>query len=148
MHFLILHILQFPMDSGRPASSDAAVLVASFVSQLKVNGVAAWIIQQLKKSEAPALAWISHNTPWVTRGIGLLAAAGTSAGLHWTYNASVAGGTFMITGLSIAAVVMALWHVGQNYLFQHAWYKAVFSDPPKPQTLLVTGPLSTQIPAK
>jgi hypothetical protein len=137
MRLLLLQILYWPFFAAAQhavaapagAADSTAVLIASFVSQLKVNGVAAFVIQRLKDSKLPATAWINANTPWVTRAIALLVASATAAGLHWTYNAGMAGGTFIITGISLTAIVTALWHVAQNYLFQHAWYKMVFSSP-------------------
>lgn len=135
---------QLAAAAGGSPPSDAALLIASFVSQLKINGVVAFVIQQLKVSKAPALAWINENTPWVCRGIAAIAAAFTSLGLKWTYNSAVAGGTFIVTGLSLTVIVTALWHIAQNYLFQHAWYKVVFNKPaapniPNPAMMMGTG---------
>lgn len=126
-HFRLL--LQAALAAPAPAPvSDATqgtlvMAVATFISQIKVNGVASFVIQKLKDSKTPALAWINANTPWISRAVALVAAAATAVGLKWTY----AEGTLTITGLTATAIVTALWHVAQNYLFQHAWYKTVFA---------------------
>jgi hypothetical protein len=102
----------------------AVILIATFIAQLKLNGVAAFVIQKMKESEHPALAWISTNTPWVSRFVAFLAAAATAVGVHWQYT----GSTLVITGLSLTAIFTAAWSIAQNYLVQHAWYKAVFAQ--------------------
>jgi hypothetical protein len=100
------------------------LLVVQFITQVKVNGVSAWLIQKLKTSQSAATSWISVNTPWVTRFVAFLAAAGTAVGIHATFH----GSTLTITGLSATAILAAAWQIGQNYLVQHAWYKAAFKN--------------------
>ena len=114
------------------ATHQMTMMIATFISQVKVNGFAAWIIQRLKDSKLPALGWISANTPWVTRFVGVGAASLTAIGIHWTFT----GSTLMITGLSLTAIVTTLYNVAQNYLFQHAWWKVAFGgngtlEPPR-----------------
>src|ERR1700719_534759 len=113
------------------ATHQMTMMIATFISQIKVNGFTAWVIELLKKSQHPAFAWISKNTPWVTRFVGVGAASLTAIGIHWTFT----GSTLMITGLSLTAIVTTLYNVAQNYLFQHAWWKLAFggngaSSPP------------------
>ncbi len=103
-----------------------ALDIFPILNQLTIPGVVAFVIQQLKVSQHPWLAWITKDTPWVTRVVAAVAAAGTAVGIGFTYT----GGTLTITGLTITAVVTGLitsiWHVVQNYLLQHAWYKLAF----------------------
>jgi hypothetical protein len=129
-HFrmLLLQTLAMPVPvTSTSPDHGVLMLLASFISQIKVNGMASWVIQKLKDSKAPILGWIGTNTPWVTRAVALAAASLTAVGIHWTYT----GSTLMVTGLSLTAIVTVLWNLAQNYLFQHAWYKTVFADPPQ-----------------
>ena len=100
------------------------LLIVQFITQVKINGFSAWVIQNAKTSQASWLKWINVNTPWVTRSIGFLAAALTAVGIHWTF----AGGVLTITGISFTTIMSAIWNVAQNYLVQHSFYKAVFKD--------------------
>jgi hypothetical protein len=140
----LLFFLQAPLHVPAAPSrgaNDALLMIATFISQVKVNGFSAWAIQQMKSSKAPALSWISQNTPWVTRAVALLAAALTHIGVHWTFT----GTTLVVTGLSLTAIVGTLYQVAQNYLFQHAWWKVAFSTP-VPATVPVTVTQATAKP--
>lgn len=109
------------------ASDNTALLalLAQFLTQVKVNGFASFLIQQIKDSQHPAFRWVSVNAPWATRGVGLVAAALTAVGVHYTYHE----GTLLITGLTLTTIVTASWNIFQNFIFQHAWHKVVFKDP-------------------
>jgi hypothetical protein len=123
----LLQVAAFPVPASAVQSGDNTgllILVASFISQVKVGGVAAALIQWVKMSKAPAASWISINTPWMTRLVALAFAAAASVGIHWTFT----GNTLVVAGLSLTAIVTALWSFGQSYLMQHAWYKTVFSS--------------------
>lgn len=125
LRLAILYILAAPLKIPPSAGgNDALMMTAAFISQIKVNGFVAWIIEVLKKSQSPALAWISTKTPWVTRFVALGAAALTHIGVHWTFT----GSTLVVTGISLTAIVTTLYNVAQNYLFQHAWWKLAFAS--------------------
>lgn len=116
-------------DTTSTASTGGAVmLIAAFVSQVKVNGIVAVVIQMLKNWETPVLSWIDHNTPWMTRAVAALAAAATAVGIHWTFG----GGTLMITGLGLTSILTLLYNTAQNFMFQHAWFKTIFAKPAGP----------------
>ena len=104
------------------------LLIAQFITQLKVSGFVAWIIEQMKKSQWKGLSWINANTPWVTRIVAAIGAALSAAGIHYTWNSTA--GTLMITGLSLTAVVSGLWQVAISYLLQHGWYRAAIQSKP------------------
>lgn len=137
-HFRLL--LQAALAAPAPAITSPTsplLIVATFISQIKVNGFASWVIERMKNAKTPALAWISANTPWVTRAVALAAAGLTAAGLKWTYTGSIfttTGLSIVISGVSIPAALTAVYNVAQNYLMQHAWYKMVFSGPAAPGT--------------
>jgi hypothetical protein len=97
-------------------------LIAAFITQIKANGFGAFLIDRAQKSESPLLAWISKNTPWVTRLVSFLFASGTALGIHATY-VHTANGTLTITGLGYSAIAGALFQIGQNYAIQHGWGK-------------------------
>jgi len=125
--FLLMQALAMPAPLPVPAVPDNPMLMmmATFISQVKVNGFVAWLIQKMKESQSPALSWISKNTPWVTRFVALAGASFTAIGIHWTFT----GSTLMVTGLSLATIIPTVYNVAQNYLFQHAWWKVAFAGP-------------------
>lgn len=124
LRFALQAVLSTPI-APPDGSSPMLMMMATFISQVKVNGFVAFIIEKLKQSKNPALSWISTNTPWVTRFVALGAAALTHLGIHWTFT----GSTLVVTGISLTAIVTTLYQVAQNYLFQHAWWKIVFAKP-------------------
>jgi hypothetical protein len=123
--FALMQFLAVPAPMPALPDNPMLMMLATFVSQVKVNGFVAFIIQKLKESQHPALAWISSNTPWVTRFVAAGAASLTAIGIHWTFT----GSTLMVTGISLTAIATTLYDVAQNYLFQHAWWKAAFAGP-------------------
>lgn len=136
-HFrlMMLQILSAPIPVS-PADQSGAnggllLLIASFISQVKVNGVVAVLIQGMKKGQTPILQWISINTPWVTRTVAAVFAAATAIGIHWTFTpaSATSSGTLLISGLSATAIVMFIYNIVQNYMFQHAWFKTMFGSP-------------------
>jgi len=128
--FVLMTILAAPIAApvnpiGNSEMLQLMTLGATFISQVKVNGFSAWIIEELKQSKNPALAWISTNTPWMTRAVAAIAASLTAIGIHWTFT----GSTFAISGLSLAAIVTAIYNIAQNFLFQHVFWKVAFAAP-------------------
>lgn len=117
-------------------SSAMLVMLAGFISQVKVNGVVATLIQVVKKVKAPGMNWIGEHTPWLLRGLAALGATLTAAGIHWVFT----GGVLTVTGLSLPAVLAFFWNSIQNFLFQHAWYRTLFSSaPPVPEQAPLPG---------
>lgn len=127
-----------PAPSAEPSGNTTMlILIGSFISQIKVNGIVSTVIQAIKKMPGPLFSWISTRTPGVTRTVAAVAAVLTSAGIHWTFSGSV----LTVTGLTLTGIVTFLYGAGQNYLFQHAWFKLLFSSaPPETGTTLVAIP--------
>ncbi len=129
-------------------TNDALLMVAQFISQVKINGFSAAAIEKMKKSKTPIFSWISTKTPWVTRLVALGAATGTHLGLHWTFT----GSTLVVTGLSFTAIMMLLYNIAENYLCQHAWWKVAFANGTPSETtsvipIKVPPPTATPTPA-
>lgn len=145
-HFrlILMHALALPATVPQTGNNDALLQMAAFISQVKVNGFVAFIIQKMKDSKIPAFDWISHNTPWVTRFVGIGAASLTAIGIKWTFT----GSTLMVTGLSLTAIVTVLYKIAQNYLFQHAWWKVAFAKPEAAPTIGIGMPMKapTMVP--
>lgn len=136
LHSIVAIILAAPvkLPAEGPPPSPAALSVAAFISQIKVNGFVAFAIQKLKENQSAWLAWINHNSPGTTRVIAALAASLTAVGIHWTFTGSVwsaTGLSFTVTGVSAATILTLGYNIAQNYLCQHGWYKLVFSAVPK-----------------
>lgn len=111
-----------------PAQQAAVLLfISQFITSAKVSGFVVWAIEKLKTSQIPWLNWINHNTAWVNRIVATVGAIATASGVSYTYDHTL--GIITITGLTAAGMGTALWHVAQNYLMQHGWYKAVFETP-------------------
>jgi len=102
-------------------------LIAAFITQIKANGVGAFIIDRAQKSQHPLFNWISANTPWVTRIVSFLFASATAVGVHASY-VHTGAGTLTITGLSATAILAAAFQLGQNYAIQHGWGKLFSLD--------------------
>ncbi len=127
--FVLMTILAAPVTAPVNSIGNSEVLqlvtvAATFISQVKVGGFAAWIIEELKQSKLPALNWISTNTPWVTRIVALGAATLTHIGIHWTFS----GSTLVIEGLSLTAIVTTIYNIGAQFLLQHVWWKTAFAS--------------------
>jgi len=121
-------ILAAPVTVPANSLGDSLQLLtfaATFISQIKVGGFSAWIIEELKQSKLPALSWISANTPWVTRFVALGSATLTQIGIHMTFS----GSTLVIEGLSLTAVLTAVYSIASQYLLQHFWWKTAFAAP-------------------
>lgn len=103
----------------------ALLLLAAFVTQIKANAGAAFIIDRMQTNKSAIFAWISKETPWATRIVSSLFAAATAFGIRGTYNLHT-GGTITIPG---AAVLLgAAWAFTENYALQHAWGKVIAAD--------------------
>lgn len=86
-----------------------------FSSEIVISTIVVWIVNWMKSSQAPAMQWISTNTPWVTRATYAAAAALRAAGFTMTYGA----GTLTLTGLTLPHIVFFLFIVLKNYVYQH-----------------------------
>lgn len=144
MRLFLIHILvaPFPVSffqlGGNP-DNPLLMVIASFITQIKANGMASFILQKVKESEHPILSWISTNTPMASRIMAAVIATGTAIGLHWTYTGSLlAGGTIAFSYPGLQAILATIWQIAQNYLFQHAWYKMVFDPSASPITAAKT----------
>ncbi len=138
LRLVLMMILAAPVKApvaGGDSTLQLLTFAATFVSQIKVGGFAAWIIEELKQSKLPALSWISTNTPWVTRMVALGAATLTHLGITWTFS----GSTLVITGISLAAVVTTVYNIATSYLLQHFAWKIGFATP-RPVTLAAPAP--------
>lgn len=129
---LIAHVLMAQVDSSPAAiqaadnsssAASAAVIIAQFLTSVKVSGFVSWGIQALKNSENKALSWISHNTPWAARLISLVTSALTASGIDYVWHGNT--GQLVINGLGAVAIGHAVWHTATNYLIQKGWYKTV-----------------------
>src|SRR5208282_6730525 len=96
------------MASTDPGSSLAAAAVISYI----ING--------MKKSNLPMFAWISEDTPKVTRFIAIVMSGLATIGVHMSYS----GGTLVVTGLTATIVLTGLWHWGVQFAYTHGWFKA------------------------
>lgn len=115
--------LKSQKEEERPKMDNHSLaLIAAFITQIKANGVAAFIIDRAQKSEHPLFGWISKNTPWVTRIVSFIFASATALGVHASY-VHTGNGTLTITGIGFAAIAGAAFQLGQNYAIQHGWGK-------------------------
>jgi hypothetical protein len=130
------HVLMAQVESSPAAiqaadnsssGAAAAVTIAEFLTSVKVSGFISWGIMLMKNSELKALGWITTKTPWAARLISLLAAALTASGIDYVWKPAADGShSLIISGITLVAIVHAVWHTAQNYLVQKAWYKTTF----------------------
>lgn len=116
--------MQIPVAVNSVDNSILLTMIVQFISQLKANGLASGAIQVMKSSKWPIFSWITSETPYVTRGLGVLFAAFTAVGVNATFH----GGTLVVSGITAYAIIHGLWSIAQNYLMQHAWYKLIFQS--------------------
>lgn len=90
-------------------------------THLVTGGVVVYAIQMLKR--ANWCTWIDADTTTLNRWIGVLAAAVTALGIHWTFDASA--GQLVITGLTKAGITDAVWEFAKQYVLQQMVYDGV-----------------------
>lgn len=97
------------------------------LDSVAVNGIIVWLIEKLKASQAPLLGWVSQQTPKAMRVVAALAACISAAGMQaqWSY-AEAAGGTLVVSGITVNAVLLFLWYAAKNLIFQEIIYQGVF----------------------
>lgn len=96
------------------------IVATHTMDQLAVNAICVWILQQVKK--AKFIPFIQQNTYTINRIAALLLAGVTTAGIGFTFDRG--DGTLVITGLTLAGIVTALWHWVTNYALQETIYQA------------------------
>lgn len=109
-------------NSGAAAS--AALIIAQFLSSVKVGGFATWAIEAMKRSKLTLFNWINPQSKGMILALSWLAAAATASGIDYAWNGMEH--SLIITGLSAPAIGHALWHTASNYLVQKGWYRTVF----------------------
>lgn len=118
--------------------------IAHFITSAHVSGFVSYTIEKMKNSKSFVFRWIDHNTPWVSRMVAGVGAVLTAGGVSWTFDHST--GIATISGLSAMGILTALYHVAENFLIQHGWYKSVFqTEPPAtPPLPLVNAPVPSK----
>ena len=89
-------------------------------SSLAAAAVISAIIGMMKSSNWRIFAWISQETPTVTRLVAVMLSGFATIGIHVTF----AGGTLTVTNLSAPLVAVGLWHWGVQFAYTHGWFKA------------------------
>ena len=120
------------------AVAQGAVEVAQAASQMETNrelGVFAgqiptafwvvWAVERLKKSSV--FPWINANSDQINRGLGMLAALLSSAGINWGVQGTVlAGGTITITLPAVGHLVhFVVFDMARSYGVQQMFYKVL-----------------------
>jgi hypothetical protein len=89
-------------------------------SSLAAAAVISYIIGLMKNSNWKIFAWISEETPTVTRFVAFLLSGVAAIGIHATFN----GGTLVVTGLTVTVILTGAWHWGVQFCYTHGWFKA------------------------
>ncbi|MCU1304927.1 MAG: hypothetical protein JWQ87_5211 [Candidatus Sulfotelmatobacter sp.] len=89
-------------------------------SSLAAAAVISYLIQMMKNSRLPLFAWISQETPRVTRAVAVVLSGVATVGIHATFS----NGTLIVSGLSATVILMGLWHWGVQFAYTHGWFKA------------------------
>lgn len=95
--------------------------------QILINILTVWIIQVMKRSKAPFLAWINKDSAGVNKIVATVGALLTTAGITFAWLPE--SGTLTITGLTVGGFATLLLEVLKNYAFQHVIYKSAFKTP-------------------
>lgn len=104
------------------------------ISQLTISTIVVVVMEHLKR--ATWFPWLKAEGDKMNRAIAALMAAITAVGIHYTYDASAAGGTLVFTGISWAALGHGVWHWLQSYATQEVIYKGAIrqSNPVAPKS--------------
>lgn len=89
-------------------------------SSLAAAAVISYLIGMMKSSNWPVFAWISTQTPAVTRMVAIVLSGLATVGIH----ASFSNHTLVVTGLSATVILTGLWHWGVQFAYTHGWFKA------------------------
>ncbi len=89
-------------------------------SSLAAAAVISYVIGLMKNSNWKVFAWISAETPAVTRAVAFLLSGVAAIGIHATFN----GGTLVVTGLTATVILTGAWHWGVQFCYTHGWFKA------------------------
>lgn len=95
------------------------------LSQVTSAAIVVYLLQWLKKTKL--VTFITVETTTLNRMIAAIGAAIAAFGIHWTYDASVAGGQLVITGLSFSALAHGAWHWANQFALQQLAYDAATS---------------------
>lgn len=96
-----------------------AALHSEVASMLTLNGVIAMVVSFIERSKY--FPWIQKESMRLKRGVAYVLAAGAAVGVHATFDHSA--GTLIITGLSLTAILTALWGMLQAILVQEGIFQ-------------------------
>lgn len=112
-------------------------------TQIAAAAALSFVINLLKSSKS--LPWISKESERLNRLVALLGSGLVSLGLHAHFDHQA--GTLLITGISLQAIALGLWHWLTQFACTHGWYKA--TSRPDVQALVkqaLLEVLSVQVP--
>jgi hypothetical protein len=106
-------------------------------AQVVISAVVVWLLQAAKKSKL--VPWLTAETGQLNRLVAVVASLCSSVGIHFTF--SVAAGTLIVTGLTLAGIGQFAWHwvtafVSQQLIFQTAVNKPAGTVSPELTTAL------------
>jgi hypothetical protein len=100
-------------------AADANVVMTHLTS----SGITVFVLQWLKNSKY--FPWITEEKMWLLRGLSGLAAAGTAVGISTTWNG--ANHELVIGGLTLTAVVAAVWAFAKQFVMNEMVWQATKS---------------------
>jgi predicted membrane protein len=90
---------------------------------LVVNYIAALLIDQMKKSKAPAFAWVNEHASGSVRMLSVIFATLQAAGFTFLWDAG--NHALTLGGLKVENGVQFFWLLAQNYVFQDVLAKVM-----------------------
>ena len=96
-----------------------AALHSEVASMLTLNGVIAMVMSAIERSKY--FPWIKKESMRLKRVVAYILAAGAAVGVHATFDNTA--GTLVITGISLSAIVAALWNMLQAVLVQEGIFQ-------------------------
>ena len=91
-----------------------------FGSQLTATFAIVYIVQWLKTSNSPLASWISQEKVAAAKVLSAIGAIATTAGIHVVWVSSTH--SLNLGNLTPWTILLFCWHVGGQYLAQHAFY--------------------------
>jgi hypothetical protein len=128
-------------------TTPAAASINTAVDSLALAGLAGYFLKWMKDS--PWVPWLDRTRTTMIRIAHFALAAVSAAGIHYTVQADVAAGSYVIAvnGATLLAMGHALVDIGKQWAFQRIVYDGVIDRGAQPQQAVIVPPTPQMVEA-